>query len=1418
MANANNFNLKLTASLDKSKSSQEIQSTINELEKGLTLNLNMKINTEASSAAKKSIDGLKESANGAENAFGNAVTKFAEWQIIGDVIHDAQDAMSDMVQQVFDLDSSLTELSKVTDLSGDSLKIFEQNAFDVAEQIGSTGKDVIDATTIFAQAGYEAKDALNLSEQAIMLKNVSEAGATAAGSAQTLISTLKGFKDEGLDASHVVDSLNEVSNKYAVSVNDLSTGIKKASAAMAANGTTYEQMLGLLTAGTEVMQQPGKIANALSTISARLTTKNDAYIASITHGQGTVDDYTGQLRSTYDVLSDIAKVYPSLTSVEKQELIETVAGKTQKTALTSILSNFNNAIGATETALNSEGSASEENAKRMQSLEGKMNSLNNAWQEFSTKSLNNDAIKGVLEFATNILKLTGSISGLTPIVLGLGNAFLILKGGWITNEIFETAIKGYSTLKSTFTNLRDIIPTATTALKTYNAGIISTSTLMQALSPIFGIATVAITAFVAGIDLYKKHLEDLRNANKEMSETHLKEAADLETLKNKYSELSTKQNLTISENTELSNTIKTLSDNYGIETTNIGRLNIVRQDTINKINEEIKSRKQAAALEKESSIETNSSEKNTLTSTPTGINYNSWASQSRSILGVISASWKALDVPEKLQASNLADLKKKMESYISTMQNKISKTAEEKKTLEQVTKDYSELTGKITTYTDAYSQSLTNLRDGIPITNEEANVLTNLGEITEQERVLIEKYNEAQGDKKQKILDIINNVEKYIKTNNTATDSESSLVAETDSISSTLDTLQKTYKTLSSAVQEYNSNGSVSIDTLQALLQLNPQYLAQLTLQNGKLSLNSNALQTEVEALKVEAIQKLESAAATDIHNLALGKTESMSQTGKDAIAQLGNKVEQVGQQFGAASGEVAGFGATVAQATSGDTGDEEFQKKKNAIISSYQKLANEISSIKVDYSTSSLSGKSNSSKSNSASKKASEQAEAEYKATVDNLYKYKNAVDIAKNEVKSLEDTLKSADSYDKQSEYMRQITSALQNQINKTHELKDAQSNQISDYANQLRNLGFSVDYNSSKNELYINNLQHLTDLSGNTAKSTEKIISEIQSLNSNNVELDTNIRALTNDVSDYNQKLNDIPTEKLSKFNELFEKFQQSQLNAVSQQIKDIEQDEKHDARLNALKKQLEVLEDQTDETKEQEEYQEKLLAVEKAKETLENEKKQKTLQVYRTGQGFVYETDPEKIKTAQDSLTSAEKALSDAQATNTKDALQKQIDLIEKNYTDRKDKLQSFLDDENYKIDKATNASIESFSELNKQLEKYGLNTNEYLSKAVDWINKYNSALSDTQKTVSSLGNTVYSSSLSNILSGANIGGISYSTSGLSASGVSYKIASSNSNSNIYIDKIELPNVKNANDFIDALKTLPGLASSQATQRT
>ena len=205
----NKFEVILKAKLDDS-SVKDIQ---NQLESVSQKTLNIKTDTKGINSLNNSLKSLFESMKTTKThsqGLTDQIGKFASWQIVGDVIHGVKDAMGDMVQQVFDLDASLTELDKVTDLTSSGLQSLMNDAFAVGEQIGATGKDVIDATTLFAQAGYEAKDALDLGEQAIMLKNVSEAGATAEGSAQALISTLKGFKDSGLEASHIVDSLNEV--------------------------------------------------------------------------------------------------------------------------------------------------------------------------------------------------------------------------------------------------------------------------------------------------------------------------------------------------------------------------------------------------------------------------------------------------------------------------------------------------------------------------------------------------------------------------------------------------------------------------------------------------------------------------------------------------------------------------------------------------------------------------------------------------------------------------------------------------------------------------------------------------------------------------------------------------------------------------------------------------------------------------------------------------------------------------------------------------------------------------------------------------------------------------------------------------------------------------------------------------------
>ena len=63
-----------------------------------------------------------------------------------------------------------------------------------------------------------------------------------------------------------------------------------------------------------------------------------------------------------------------------------------------------------------------------------------------------------------------------------------------------------------------------------------------------------------------------------------------------------------------------------------------------------------------------------------------------------------------------------------------------------------------------------------------------------------------------------------------------------DSLNSSIDSLQSAYETLSDAVKEYNSTGTLSLDTLQTLLSLEPQYLNCLMTENGQLQLNTETL------------------------------------------------------------------------------------------------------------------------------------------------------------------------------------------------------------------------------------------------------------------------------------------------------------------------------------------------------------------------------------------------------------------------------------------------------------------------------------------------------------------------------------------------------------------------------------------------
>lgn len=898
----------------------------------------------------------------------------------------------------------------------------------------------------------------------------------------------------------------------------------------------------------------------LSTITARLTEKNDDYIASITGGMGVIDKNTGELRSTMDILKDLSKAWEGLTSVEKQELTETVAGKTQRALFTALMQNFSTAVDATTDALNSEGSAATENAKRMDSLQGKIQQLESAWQSFARNTIDSDFVKNILSGVTGLIKFADAAGGLVPILTTLGSALAIFKAGSLAKGISDLVNK-FSDFKKTVSDLGGgfkafqlALSGAKTAEDAAKISTLGLATAAQTLMTALGVIGVVVGTITTAYNLYT-------NAQKEANEAAVKNSEDAGKIVKSKEEEKQKIQEEVKKLEEEKEAYESNAKARGNTSDNTDFLKskneeiAKRQENIDKIDEEIEKekRKREAAAK---SYKPQDVQGAGISSTELGLeglfdsrfqgaiaNINKEIEGLSKNTGEYNNKLVAIRDEYQKQADKISGLNGNTKLYdkiIRALNAEIQRNTKVSNENEKIASDLYDMQksgidiSKLTLangenaleYMQKYygytNEQIKQLQQGIDIKTTDAEATKSQAEATEN---LTEKQKEYKEE--------LDNAQKAQNDENEK-----------------IDEAQKSFKTLSTAVDEYNSSGYLSIDTLQSLLALSDDQIASLSLQNGQLSLNTQSIDEMTDALVAQRVNQLQAAASEDLYNLAIGNTKSMSTLAKTAISNLDSQTSGIGKTFSSQVKGITEFtnALLAAKSAAGDSSTENFEAKANAIIQSYQNVYKSITSLGegttkaggTGGSNHKYTGKSSGSKKSGSSSKSS--SKEEYKATIDTLYNYKNALENAKESVDKLKDAIKDTDNFNEQEKYIRQVIDALNDEINKTNDLKNAQTNQINDYIDQLRAQGFAIDYSADKNELYINNMQHLADFSGDTAKNLEKLIKKIQDLNDDNRDLDGTIRNLRSDVKDYYEQLEEIPEKKLKKFNELLKEFQQ------------------------------------------------------------------------------------------------------------------------------------------------------------------------------------------------------------------------------------------------------------------------------------
>lgn len=387
-------------------------------------------------------------------------------------IHGIQQGLQEVIANVSNLDRSMTELRKVTDETENTYNQFLDGAAEKARELGTSIADYVDSTANLAQAGYSMDEADYLSYVSTMYKNVGDGIDSAATASEYLISTLKAFNIEATDSMHVLDAVNKVSNEQAVSAQDLGEMLTRSSAAMAEANNTFEETIALGTASMEITRNAESTGTMLRTLSMRLrgakTEMEEAgedtegmassvselreELLALTGGQVDIMLNEDTFKGTYQIMEDLAGVWDELSDISQANILELVAGKQRGQAVAAILENWQAAEDSLEAALDSTGSAVQENERYLDSIAGKTAQLKAAFEQLSNTLLDSGVIKFFLDLgigATDAANALAELTGVLPILATGLSSVGLLKGG------MAGGLSAFATFGANLDNIKD---------------------------------------------------------------------------------------------------------------------------------------------------------------------------------------------------------------------------------------------------------------------------------------------------------------------------------------------------------------------------------------------------------------------------------------------------------------------------------------------------------------------------------------------------------------------------------------------------------------------------------------------------------------------------------------------------------------------------------------------------------------------------------------------------------------------------------------------------------------------------------------------------------------------------------------------------------------------------------------------------
>lgn len=358
---------------------------------------------------------------------------------------DVRQGFQTIYDSIAKVDEQFVNIAKVADAPQAELDKFGDTIYKQASKVGKAADEYGVSVARWLTTGKSLKESIKLSQTSVMggfVGNIDEESMV-----KYMSVPLENYKNSALQATDIINTMNEVSNNNAVEMNDLGEAYERAAQTASSAGTTFAQLTGLIAGANTTTRAGGeKIGTAIKAIDLNISNIG----AKLTRGSGdkfrwledhgvSLKDANGQLRTTYDVLNDLQKVWNNLSSNDKGTATFYLAGKHHAPILQGIVKGWDTVQKATKEAegqLNlvdkESGSAFEEFYKQQDSVQFATAQLTNAWGEFLNKVAGGkDGIVDVLNTLKEVLGVATKLAqnqGIRTLTKTIGELAAITAG------------------------------------------------------------------------------------------------------------------------------------------------------------------------------------------------------------------------------------------------------------------------------------------------------------------------------------------------------------------------------------------------------------------------------------------------------------------------------------------------------------------------------------------------------------------------------------------------------------------------------------------------------------------------------------------------------------------------------------------------------------------------------------------------------------------------------------------------------------------------------------------------------------------------------------------------------------------------------------------------------------------------------